>query len=459
MSNVILDIKESHQEFFDCENIQYRIASLKKLKQVFIAHEDAILAALQADLNKSYKESYLCEFNEVLAEIDYHLKHCRHWAKNKRVKTSYQTFLSHSYIVKKPRGKVLIIVPFNYPINLSFIPLVGAISAGNKVLLKMSRNTPHVNAVVQKIIETAFDPRHVVYAQTNNYDDLYTYEPQMIFFTGSTKVGKQIESYCVNHNIHYLTEMGGSCPCMLYDVIDPQIYQRIVWAKFLNAGQTCVSINYLLYNKTIPDVISNLQQAITKQFPEPLKNKNIPKIINQQEFDRLVKIIKENQNHILYGGHYDEDTLIIEPTIIETTPEKIKTYGEIFGPLLFVIPMENDLDTYWQTINTIDATPLAAYLFSKQKSIYPTFMHRITAGGYAINDALIHLCNHHLPFGGEGTSGNGKYHGHYSFDAFSLINGAIINSSHHDIPLKFINNNFSYSKTKKLINFIKRWFL
>ncbi len=244
--------------------------------------------------------------------------------------------------MNKPRGKVLIIVPFNYPINLAFIPLVGAVSAGNKVLLKMSRHTPHVNAVVQTIIATAFDPSHVAYANTTNYDELYSYEPQMIFFTGSTAVGKQIESYCVHHNIHYVTEMGGSCPCILYDAVCPQIYERIVWAKFLNAGQTCVSINYLLYNEQEPDVIPSLIKAIEHQFPNPLVNHNMAKIINQQEFDRLTQLIAQNQQQVLYGGQSDPATLMIAPTIITTTPEQMLSFGEVFGPILFVIPMASD---------------------------------------------------------------------------------------------------------------------
>ncbi len=454
----IYQIKDLHDEFNDCLDVSYRLNALRKFKRVVIDNETSILEALSNDLNKSQKEAYLCEYNEVLDEINYQIKHLKQWTKTRRVPSSYQTFGTKSYLIKKPQGKVLIIVPFNYPVNLSLIPLAGAIAAGNRVAIKMSKNTPHVNEVISKIIEASFDVEHVAYASVDNYDELYEYNPNMIFFTGSTEVGKQIESYCINHNIHYVTEMGGMCPAIVLDAKTDEIFNRIVWAKFLNAGQTCVSINYILYSPHMVDFKAKLIESINKQYLNVLNNQEFPKMINDKEFNRVVKIIEQHKDKIIYGGKYNQNTLMIEPTIIEANPETIKATGEIFGPVLFIHEINVPFEECLKVVKDINEYPLAAYLFSNDKTIQNQFVNELVAGGYCINDALIHLSNHHLPFGGEYTSGTGKYHGKYSFDAFSLTNGLVVNNSKKDLSVKYINNKFSYKKTKAFINLIKKFF-
>ena len=454
----INEIKSLHDTFNECIDLNYRLVALKNLKQVVIEHESAIYEALHTDLCKSDKEAFLCEYNEVLDEISNQIRHLKQWAKTKRVRSTYQTFGTKSYLVKKPQGKVLIIVPFNYPINLSLIPLAGAIAAGNRVIVKMSKNTPHVNEVIRDILEKAFDVKHVAYASVDSYDELYEYQPHMIFFTGSTSVGKQIESYCVDHNIHYVTEMGGMCPAVVLDVKTPEIYKRIVWAKFLNAGQTCVSINYILYSPHVIDFKERLIEAINLQYPEVIKNHNLPKMINQKEFERVTKIIDKYKDKVIYGGMYDATTLTISPTVIEADVNMIKECGEIFGPVLLICCVNDTFEHYLDTIKEIDNTPLAAYLFTNDIFLQDRFVNELVAGGYCINDALIHLTNHHLPFGGEYTSGSGKYHGKYSFDSFSLINGVVKNNAKKDLSIKYINNEITYKKTKRMINLIKKFF-
>ena len=198
--------------------------------------------------------------------------------------------------------------------------------------------------------------------------------------------------------------------------------------------------------------------AINHQYPNALAHQSLPKIINQQEFDRVIRIIEKYRAQIIYGGQYHPETLMIEPTIIEVPPEVIKECGEIFGPVILISPINGTIDEFIKTINKIDKSPLAAYIFSNDVSLQKRFTNEVVAGGYCVNDALIHLTNHHLPFGGEYTSGFGKYHGKYSFDAFSLVNAKVINNAKKDLPIKYINNKYDYKKTKSFINFIKRFF-
>lgn len=454
----IEEIKKLHHEFNECYDINYRLSALKKLKQIITKYEQAILTALRKDLNKNEKETYLCEINEVLSEIDYHCKNLKKWNKIKKVKSTYQVFGTKSFIHYQPKGKVLIIVPFNYPFNLSFMPLIGAISAGNKVLIKMSKLTPYTNMIIKTIIAETFVLNHVsmVDEKKINYEELFEYEPQFLFFTGSSVIGKKIEAKCVEKNIEYVTEMGGSNPCLVNDIINDQIYERIIWAKFLNAGQTCLSINYLLYNEQIVDFIEKLKICTNKQYPNPLINRNIPKIIDQKNFLRLKKIILENQENVIYGGNFDESSLIIEPTIILIEHSKIKTYGEIFGPILFISKMDTKFENNIYLINNIDPYPLAGYVFTKNQLISNLFIKHINAGGYCINDAIIHISNHFLPFGGIYTSGSGKYHGKFSFETFSFIKPILINNQFFENKIRYINNHLDLQRSKKIINLIKK---
>ena len=454
----IKQIKEMQDQFRNNFNVDYRIQSLKKFSQAIINHENDLYNGLYLDLAKSKKEAFLCEINESLEEIKYHISHLKEWVQPKKVKSSYQVMGTKSQIIKKPKGRVLIIVPFNYPVNLAFLPLIGAISAGNKVLIKLSTQTPNTNKVIKEIIEEAFNPQHVVclIEPMKDYLSLFDYEPNMLFFTGSTSVGKNLEKICVERNIEYVTEMGGMCPCVIYDINNPFHYDRLVWAKFLNAGQTCVSINYVLYNKNIINFIPRLIESINKQFPDPLVNFNVPKLINKKAFDRVKGIIIENKDNIVYGGNFDDERLIIEPTVIKTSVDQIKKYGEIFGPILFICELDDEFDQYIYWINAIDSSPLAAYLFSNKKQIRDYFINNVNAGGYCFNDALSHILNHRLPFGGVYTSGFGHYHGHFSFETFSFTKSLLINDKKKNNNIKFVNNHIDFDKTKKMIKFISK---
>lgn len=455
----INEIKKLHDNFNEQLKINYRLNSLERFKQTIIKYENEIYDALYQDLGKSKKESFLSEINESIEEIEYHIKNLKKWSKPKKVKSSYKVMGTKSYVINKPKGKVLLIVPFNYPLNLCFLPLIGAISAGNKVLIKMSSLTPNTANMVNKIINEAFSDSHVSFfnEKLNNYDELFDYEPNMVFFTGSTKVGKEIEMKCVQRNIEYITELGGECPCVVYDLKTDAIFDRIVWAKFMNAGQTCVSINYVLYNNSIVDFEQKLIASVKKQYPDALINKNVPKLVSKKAFDKMVTIINENKNNIILGGGYDSNNLIVEPTIIKVNQNTLKKYGEIFGPILLICPMNGEFNEYTSLINAIDNSPLAAYLYSSQDIIRKKFINDINAGGYCINDSMSHITNHYLPFGGVYTSGSGKYHGHYSFESFSFIKGVLVNDAKKNNNIKFINNHIDLQKTKKMIKFIKKF--
>ncbi len=440
-------------------SVEQRISILKNFKDVFIKYENEIYDGLKKDLNKSNKESFLSEYCEVLNEIDYHIKNIKKLSKTIKVKKSYSTFFADSYLVRKRKGKVLIISPFNYPIGLLFVPLVGALSGSNQVLVKPSEYTVNTNKVIYKIIDEAFDKELVSYIDQKDlidYNDIYNYEPDLLFFTGSTSVGKEIEINCNKRNIECITELGGMCPCIIDNTIkSPSWIQRLVWAKFLNAGQTCVSINHIIYNKNDSSFVNQLISEIKIQYPNAIKNKNIPNIINKKSFDRLVSIINENKNNILYGGNFDESSLIIEPTIIKSTKENVKKYGELFGPIIFVIESENNLIEKINIANYIDNSPLAAYLFTNNNNI-KILVNNLNSGSYSINDPLSQITNPNLPFGGVKSSGFGKYHGKYSYETFTYEKSLLVNMKLKELPIKFINSGLSFEKTKKKIFFLKK---
>lgn len=440
-------------------SVDERIKSLKKFKEIFLSHENEIYNALKLDLNKSEKESYLSEVSEVISEVDYHVKNLKKWSKPKKVKNTYQVIRTKSYLIRRHKGKVLIISPFNYPINLCFVPLIGAISGGNNILIKTSPKTPNVNKVIHEIINESFEKYHVTYideSKLKNYDDLYEYNPDLIFFTGSTSVGKIIEKNAAERTIEFVTELGGKCPCIIDEINNDDIFKRIVWSKFLNAGQTCVSINHIFYNNQIINFEEKLINEINSQYPNPIVNKNIPKIIDNDEYERVKKILIKFKNKIIYGGKYDDETLIIEPTIIKCSVDDINKTEEVFGPVILICPMDN-VSEMIDASNSIDSSPLAAYLYSNGKRAIELFLKKINAGSYCINDSLVQTSNHNLPFGGVKNSGYGRYHGKWSYETFTYLKPVLVNNLKKSNKIKFINNEYNVDRTKRIITLIKKF--
>lgn len=418
---------------------RFRLDQLKKLMQVLRSNENAFLEALKQDLRKDAIESYMAEVGIVYAEINDAIKHLRQWMKPRKVATPLTLWPARSRIVSEPLGRALIISPWNYPFQLTFAPLVGAIAAGNVVVLKPSEIAPATAAIMEKIINETFAPEYIrmltggVELSTQLLERRWNH----IFFTGSTMVGKVIAAAAAKHLTPCILELGGKSPCIVTRKANLTVAaRRIVFGKFLNAGQTCVAPDYLLVEDSIHDqFIEVLKKEIQERFgSNPIDNAQLPKIISEKHFARLVDLIEPSK--VVFGGRTDAANRLIEPTLL--TGVKMQDpimQEEIFGPLLPIVPVK-DLTQAKKIIRSFEH-PLALYLFSEDKREHTDIVRNIRFGGGCINDTLMHLANPHLPFGGVGASGMGGYHGKFSFDAFSHQKALVVNGTSLDVPLRY----------------------
>ncbi len=433
------------------KDIDFRLSQLRKLKKAVFQYEQKIADALWLDLHKSPEEAYLTETSLVLSEIDNHIKHLQYWAKPKTVGTPIHLFPSSSKIVYEPLGVALIVAPWNYPFQLLFNPLVGAISAGCCSLLKPSPDTPHIAKVMQEIIDKTFDPTYISLVQggreTNSI--LFAQRFDLIFFTGSPKVGKVVMRAAAEHLTPVILELGGKSPCIVDADADLDIAaKRIAWGKFLNAGQTCIAPDYLFAHSTIKDsLLDKILQQIKLMYGEDSKQSRFyPRIINPQAMDRLTEMLSEGKIHT--GGIFDKQEKYISPTIIDqVSPDFLCMQQEIFGPILPVMTFDQ-LNQAIDYINT-NEKPLALYYFGKNKNANE-ILAQTSSGGACINDVILHVGNHHLPFGGVGNSGMGSYHGHESFLAFSHKRAVLTTPTWMDIPFKYAPFKF-FKLLKKFI--------
>jgi aldehyde dehydrogenase (NAD+) len=414
------------QTFFDTgatKRYEFRKTQLSLLKNAILQHEKEIYAALYADLKKSEEECWVTETGFLIAEINHTLKHLRSWMKRERVGTNLLNFPSSSYIYKEPLGTVLIIGPWNYPLQLLLAPLVGAIAAGNCAVLKPSEFAPATSAITQKIIESIFPKNYVLCVQGEGHVVI----PQMmqgfrfdhVFYTGSTAVGKIIYQMAAKHLTPVTLELGGKSPCVVESDASIKVAaKRIALTKFSNAGQMCVAPDYVLVHESIKEkFITALKETIRLFFSEePASSYNYGKIINEKQFNRLVNYIKEGT--VVFGGRYDAVTHHIEPTLIENVSLDTAIMGEeIFGPVLPIIPFNTFEEA--KAIIRRNADPLAFYVFTQSSEKEQQWLEAIPAGGGCVNNASWHLTNPNLPFGGRGNSGMGAYHGKASFDVFT----------------------------------------
>lgn len=401
----------------------FRKEQLQKLKQAVARYEQDIYDALHADLKKSPEESWVTENGFFLSEINNTMQNLRRWMEPDRAPTNLVNLPSGSYVMREPLGVVLIIAPWNYPFQLLFTPLIGAMAAGNCVVLKPSEFAPATSAVMKKIIAENFAPEYISFMEGDGAHIV----PQMmqnfvfdhVFYTGSTAVGKIIYKMAAENLVPVTLELGGKSPCIVEaDANIKTAARRIVLTKFSNAGQMCVAPDYLLVHETIKDkLLAELQRTITQFFGEkPEESYNYGRIINQKQFDRIVAYLSQGQ--IIIGGRSNRDDLFIEPTVLTGTPLESAVMGEeIFGPVLPVLSFSNFEDA--KGIIARNPNPLALYVFTSDSKTEKRWMEGISFGGGCINNASWHLTNHHLPFGGRGNSGTGNYHGQYSFDTFS----------------------------------------
>ncbi len=401
--------------------ISFRLATLKKLKDVIATNEKQILSAVYEDLHKNEIDAYATELSVVYSEIKVAIANVPSWAARKKVTTPVFMMPSKSYLYREPYGVTLIIAPWNYPFQLLMMPLVGAIAAGNTAILKPSELSSHTASVMEKIINTAFPPEHihVVQGAVEETQTLLALPVDYIFFTGSVPVGKTIMTAAAKNLTPLTLELGGKSPVLVHESADIKTASsRIAWGKFLNAGQTCIAPDYVLAHDSIKDIfIDELIKAILRFYGEDAsRHDRYCRIINDRHFQRLVALIDEKK--IIYGGRTNASNRYLEPTLLYPASWNDPVMqDEIFGPILPILPY-TDLDEIIFRINE-RPKPLALYMFVNDKTIRRKIIRETSFGGGAVNNTIMHIVSHYLPFGGVGSSGLGRYHGKYSFDTFS----------------------------------------
>ncbi len=456
MQSHIESIVDKQRQFFHTNKtweVDFRKQSLIRLKENIKKFESKISTALEKDLGKSSEEAYLTELGVVYHEIDTHLKNLMRWSKPKKVSAPLFLLPSRFQSIPQPLGVALILAPWNYPFQLVVNPLIGAISAGCCTLLKPSPAAPNVNAVLLELIQATFEPEHVamILGDVDVYEPLLQVRYDVIFFTGSPRVGKIIMKAAAEYLTPVILELGGKNPCIVDQDANLEIAaRRIVWGKCLNSGQTCIAPDYVIVHQSVKDQFLNLlKKAYLDLYPSENENTRpafFGKMITSQSSERMQRLMKEGK--VFYGGHVDALNRYVQFTILDDVhldSELMQT--EIFGPILPVITFEN-LEKTIHELN-IKERPLAAYYFgSSRRAAY--FAEHILAGGIGINDTIMQIANSNLPFGGVGTSGMGSYHGKHSFDCFTHTKAVVLSPTWIDLPFKYPP--FKYIKwVKKLI--------
>lgn len=420
---------------------QFRKEQLIKLKQAVLKYQVNIQEALLSDLKKSPEETWVTETGFLLSEITNALRHLKQWMQPESVRTNLLNFPSKSYVMKEPLGTVLIIGPWNYPLQLLFTPLAGAIAAGNCVVLKASEFAPATAATMRQIIAETFDEQYVLFVE----GDGATIIPEMmenfvfdhVFYTGSTAVGKIIYQMAAKNLVPVTLELGGKSPCIVEeDANIPVAAKRIALAKFSNAGQMCVTPDYILVHASKKEaLVAALKKSILQFMGTDAKDSyDYGRIINEKQFDRLVTYLQ--QGSIIVGGKTDKTQLYIEPTLMENISlDSSIMKEEIFGPILPII----SFTTMEQAMAIIahNRNPLAFYVFTSSNKKEKEWISAIPFGGGCVNNVALHLTNQGLPFGGRGFSGTGNYHGKYSFETFSHKKGVMKTPTWFDPAVKY----------------------
>ena len=420
-------------------DINYRKKSLIKLLNVIVIHEDEIIKALYNDFKKPAFESVLTETNYILSELKNTIKNMHGWSKPSMIWPSLLNFPSTDYIYKEPYGKVLIIAPWNYPFQLALSPLIAAVAAGNQIVLKPSELTPNTSKIIIKIITQTFDENHVKVREggVEVAQDLLSQRWDYIFFTGSVAVGKIVAKAAAENLTPVTLELGGKSPCIVNETANLKLAaKRIVWGKFLNAGQTCIAPDYLLVSEKVKSKFLNfLKTEITQAYGEnPELSEDFARIINAKNWKRLTAML-ENQT-ILAGGKTTNSDCYIAPTLLDNPKlDSLVMKEEIFGPILPILSYQNETDLH-QIISKYEK-PLSLYVFTENKAFAKKIIQNYSFGGGCINDTIVHFSNKRLPFGGVGHSGIGAYHGKRSFDVFSHHKSIVKKANWLDIPIRY----------------------
>lgn len=412
------------REFFQSgatRSQEFRRTQLRRLLAALEAHESALLTALYQDLRKSPHAAYTSEIGFVLGEIRHALRHLAAWMKPERRRAPLLAWPARASIRPEPRGLALIIGPWNYPLQLLLTPLVGAIAAGNCAVLKPSEFAPHTAAVIARIIESAFPQDYIalVQGEQSTAEALLLQPFDTVFFTGGTPAGRAILQTAARHLTPVILELGGKCPCIVAHDAPLEISaRRIVWGKFMNAGQTCVAPDFVLVDRRVSAAFLDALKNTLRDFHggDPQQSADYGRIINRRHFDRLIRYLGDGQTAC--GGRHDADDLYIEPTVLTEVPWDAPVMREeIFGPILPVLEYSG-LDEMLAQLRELPV-PLAFYLFTRDRTVQDRVLAGTRSGGVCLNDTVSHILGKDLPFGGLGESGMGACHGRASFDCFT----------------------------------------
>lgn len=448
-------VDKQRKYFFtgETKSYEFRVKQLKKFRKMLKEYETEIYDALKLDLNKSTHEVITTELGILHTEIDFALSNLKKWMQESPVPAPLTHKGTKSYITHEPYGVTLIIAPWNYPLQLALAPAIGAICAGNTVVLKPSELAEHTSNLLKKMIDKTFDPKLfiVIEGAKETSEQLLALRFDYIFFTGSTAVGKIIMEKASKNLTPLTLELGGKSPAIVDENCHLSLTaKRIVWGKYTNAGQTCVAPDFVyVHDKMLNKFLNALRKQIIQLYgKEPLYNSEYVRIVNKNHFNRLNNLLDSNK--IFHGGKSNEVTLTIEPTILtKVTWDDPVMQEEIFGPILPVLTYTN-LDDVISIIQQREK-PLALYYFGRSKKNEEKIMHAIPFGGGCVNDTLYHLATPHLPFGGVGQSGMGAYHGQYSFETFSHRKSILKQTTKFDLPVRYPGGKLSEAVVKKIM--------
>ena len=445
------EIFAAQKAFFRTEatlDVAFRKQQLRKLLQTLESHEQELADALWTDLHKSFEEAYLTELSLVKGEIRDALRHVQRWARRERKQTPVTLFGSRSYIVKEPLGTALIVSPWNYPVQLLLSPLVGAMTAGCTAVLKPSPYVPNVSRAIERLIGSAFDPQYIAVVQGNREVNrhLFSQKYDLIFFTGSPALARNVAAAAAPNLTPLVLELGGKSPCIIgRDANIALAAKRIAWGKTLNAGQTCIAPDYVLIH---PDV----KEAFVQAFGEAMRtlhgedirtDKHFVRMVSDKAFDRVMSYLQEGT--VRYGGHSDAAERFIEPTLLDDIrPDAEVLTTEIFGPVLPMVTLEASGRSFAdQVVDYVNAheKPLALYYFGRESEGWE-IVRRTSSGGCCLNDTIMHIANPALPFGGVGNSGMGRYHSRESFEAFTHRRAVLASSTRLDPPFRYMPYKF-----------------
>lgn len=419
--------------------VDCRIEMLKKLYAAIKKYEPEIAQALRADLGKSDYESFMCEIGMVLSEISYMIRHTRRFAAEHTVYTPLAQFASRSYKKPSPYGNVLIMSPWNYPFLLTIDPLADAIAAGNTAIVKPSAYSPATSEIIAKIVGECFEPEYVAVVTGGREENAALLEKKfdLVFFTGSQGVGREVLRHTAETLTPAVLELGGKSPCIVDSTAKLKLAaKRIVFGKYLNCGQTCVAPDYILCHSSVKDqLVREICAQVKAQYgEEPLKSPDYGKIINEKHFERLCGLIDRDKT--VLGGESDRDALKIAPTVMDNvTWDDPVMQEEIFGPIMPILTFD-ELDEIFSLLADKEK-PLALYFFSEDKEHIRQVTQRCAYGGGCINDTIIHLATSEMGFGGVGESGMGSYHGKEGFYAFSHTKSIVDKKTWMDLPMRY----------------------